>query len=107
MQEGWNWRDPRIFQISALLMLIVVGISALDFLIQPAIALTIIVVALGLHRGLTNSWNGSASALISALSRCLLLRTDSLLIAAAGVAIAGKQLVQLRGRHLFNPNAPP
>jgi enediyne biosynthesis protein E5 len=45
------------------------------------------------------------SALISGLSLCLLLRTNSLLLAAlaAVLAVAGKFLLRWRGKHLFNP----
>ncbi len=47
------------------------------------------------------------SALISALSLCLLLRTDLPLLAgaAAAVAIASKFLLRVDGGHLFNPTA--
>jgi Na+-transporting NADH:ubiquinone oxidoreductase subunit NqrB len=45
------------------------------------------------------------SALISALSLCLLLRTGSLGLAilAAGVAIASKFTLRVRAKHVFNP----
>src|SRR6185369_8204338 len=45
------------------------------------------------------------SALISGLSLCLLLRTNSLAVAVATavVAIASKFAVRWRGKHLFNP----
>jgi Na+-transporting NADH:ubiquinone oxidoreductase subunit NqrB len=45
------------------------------------------------------------SALISGLSLCLLLRTDSLVLAAAGafLAIASKFVIRVRGKHVFNP----
>ncbi len=45
------------------------------------------------------------SALISGLSLCLLLRTNSLLLAitAAVVTIASKFVIRVNGKHLFNP----
>jgi Na+-transporting NADH:ubiquinone oxidoreductase subunit NqrB len=45
------------------------------------------------------------SALISGLSLCLLLRTNSALLAvlAAAAAIASKFLLRSRGKHVFNP----
>ena len=45
------------------------------------------------------------SALISGLSLCLLLRTGSLWLAAAGAgaAIGSKFVLRWRGKHLFNP----
>ena len=48
---------------------------------------------------------GAKSALISALSLCLLLRTDHLLLAgaAASVAVLSKVLIRVRDKHVFNP----
>ena len=45
------------------------------------------------------------SALISGLSLCLLLRTNSLWLAAVAgvVTIASKSLLRWNGKHLFNP----
>jgi Na+-transporting NADH:ubiquinone oxidoreductase subunit NqrB len=45
------------------------------------------------------------SALISGLSLCLLLRTNSLIIAAgaAAIAIASKFVLRINGKHIFNP----
>src|SRR5262249_30239618 len=45
------------------------------------------------------------SALISGLSLCLLLRTNrpELALAAAVIAIAGKFVFRIRGKHIFNP----
>src|SRR5262249_54981118 len=45
------------------------------------------------------------SALISGLSLCLLLRTNSILMAvlASMITIASKFLIRFRGKHLFNP----
>jgi Na+-transporting NADH:ubiquinone oxidoreductase subunit NqrB len=47
----------------------------------------------------------SRSALISGLSLCLLLRTNYALLAclAAVITIAGKFLIRIRGKHVFNP----
>ncbi len=49
--------------------------------------------------------SGAKSALISALSLCLLLRTDALAWAAvaAALAVGSKFLVRVRGKHVFNP----
>ena len=48
---------------------------------------------------------GCKSALISALSLCLLLRTDWLALAAlaAVVAVGSKFLIRVRDKHVFNP----
>ena len=49
--------------------------------------------------------SGCKSALISALSLCLLLRTDWLALAAlaAVVAVGSKFLIRVRDKHVFNP----
>jgi len=49
--------------------------------------------------------SGAKSALISALSLCLLLRTDTLVLAAAAsvVAVGSKFVIRVRGKHVFNP----
>src|SRR5436190_15690360 len=57
----------------------------------------------------TRIWNLPAfdprSALISGLSLCLLLRTNSLLlaVATAAVTIASKFVLRFRDKHVFNP----
>jgi hypothetical protein len=49
--------------------------------------------------------SGAKSALISSLSLCLLLRTDALVLAATGsaVAVLSKFLIRVHGKHVFNP----
>src|SRR5262249_26018708 len=49
--------------------------------------------------------SGAKSALISSLSLCLMLRTDSLLVAAlaAFIAVSSKFLIRVNGKHVFNP----
>ncbi|MEZ4241395.1 MAG: RnfABCDGE type electron transport complex subunit D [Myxococcota bacterium] len=100
--------DPRYNQIFTLGALLVYGLVALDFEVQwPN------VVAVLLSTQLTQ-WLGDRrigrrydprSAAISSLSLCLLLRTNSVWVAAfAGmVAIGAKFVVRVRGKHLFNP----
>ncbi len=101
--------DPRIYQITALAGLLIYGMGWLDFEIGAAQA------ALTLGGVLLTQWACSRlgkaerfdprSALISGLSLCLLLRTNSLALAAAGavITIAGKFTLRWRGKHLFNP----
>ena len=101
--------DPRWFQISALSALLVYGMTRLHFEVAPAQA------AVTLGAVLLTQFIGTRlaplptfeakSALISGLSLCLLLRTNSLALAAlAGViTIASKFVLRIHGKHLFNP----
>ena len=101
--------DPRNYQIAALSSLLAYGLTALHFEIGGAQAAFTIAVAIAVQ------WIGTRlarqprfdpkSALISALSLCLLLRCQSLTVAAAAAAIAigSKYLVRWREKHLFNP----
>jgi enediyne biosynthesis protein E5 len=102
-------RDPRWFQIATLAGLLLYGWGWLGFdITAPRIVLTLgsVVVMQALA---TWQWHLPAfdpkSALISGLSLCLLLRTnsDGLVILAAAIAIFGKFIVRWRGKHVFNP----
>ena len=102
--------DPRHGQILTLAGLLTYGLGWLSFDIGlPQVAVTL-VSALAVQR-LGDAWtgapwrSGAKSALISALSLCLLLRTDALWIAAVGSAIAvgSKFVIRVRGKHVFNP----
>ncbi len=101
--------DPRHYQITVLACLLVYGIGWLDFEVQAGQAAAILVTALVSQYLCTRIWKLPAydprSALISGLSLCLLLRTDSLAlsVAAASVAISSKFLLRFRGKHIFNP----
>jgi Na+-transporting NADH:ubiquinone oxidoreductase subunit NqrB len=104
--------DPRLYQIGTLAALLVYGIGWLDFdITAPRVALL-------LATTLAAQWTGdqllrtgapfrstARSALISGLSLCLLLRTNraDLAVAAAAVTIAGKFLIRVGGKHIFNP----
>jgi Na+-translocating ferredoxin:NAD+ oxidoreductase RnfD subunit len=101
--------DARVYQISALSLLLVYGMWRLDLDIDPARALAIVAT------GLLTQLVGTAmiglprfdpkSALISGLSLCLLLRTDDprLAVVAAIVAVGSKFVLRVRGKHVFNP----
>lgn len=102
-------RDPRWFQIGTLSGLLVYGWLGLGFDINgPRIALTLGSI-LALQALATWLWRLPAfdpkSALISGLSLCLLLRTNSdlLVVLAAALAVFSKFLVRWRGKHVFNP----
>ena len=102
-------RDPRVYQILVLGLLLAFGIVALDFGIHWQNAVAIIVSAqlnqlagtrlAGLQRF------DPLSALITSLSLTLLLRTDLVMLAALGavIAIGSKFAIRVRGKHVFNP----
>jgi enediyne biosynthesis protein E5 len=103
--------DPRLYQIGTLASLLVYGIGWLEFDITPARAVLLLATALatqwvcGRLFGGPPFRSGARSALISGLSLCLLLRTNRVELAAlaAAITIAGKFLIRVRGKHLFNP----
>jgi Na+-transporting NADH:ubiquinone oxidoreductase subunit NqrB len=103
--------DPRLYQIGTLATLLVYGMGWLDFDITPGRVILLLTTVLA------TQWAGdrlvagppfrssARSALISGLSLCLLLRTNvtQLAILAAILTIAGKFLVRIDGKHVFNP----
>jgi len=101
--------DPRHYQIAVLASLLVYGVLALDFEIAPSRAAVILATALATQFACTRLWTlprfDARSALISGLSMCLLLRTNSVVLALAGgiIAVASKFVIQLNHKHLFNP----
>src|SRR5438309_2112584 len=101
--------DPRLYQIATLAGLLGYGVFWLDLEVQTPTAVAIVVTALVAQLACTRLTARGRfdprSALISALSLCLLLRTGSLGLAilAAGVAIASKFTLRVRDKHLFNP----
>ncbi len=102
-------KDPRLYQIAVLGLLVSYGVFVLDFGIHWYNALAIGATALSVQ------WAGTRlatlpsfdprSPMISALSLILLLRTDDVLLAmaAAAIAIGSKFLVRFNGKHMFNP----
>lgn len=106
----WLTADPRHGQIASLAALLAWGVTRLDFDLGAAQIAVTLVSALAAQRAL-DWWHGAPwtsgakSGLISALSLCLLLRTDHLAWAAAGalIAVLSKALVRVRGKHVFNP----
>jgi enediyne biosynthesis protein E5 len=112
------WRllaaDPRHGQIATLASLLTYGLIFLGFDLSLAQVAVTIVSAL-LVQAICDSWfaiggarrltSGAKSALISSLSLCLLLRTDTLALAAlaSALAIGSKVLIRVNGKHVFNP----
>jgi enediyne biosynthesis protein E5 len=100
--------DPRLYQIATLGGLLVYGVVALDLEVHRVTAVTIVATALVTQRvgaRLAGRSPELASALISALSLCLLLRTDApaLGAVAAALAIGSKFVLRVGGKHVFNP----
>src|SRR6185295_14669774 len=100
--------DPRWWQIASLAGLVTYGISVLSFDVTPWRVAVIVTAALGTQwicsraTHIAFEWK---SAMISALSLSLLMRSNSwlLLVLAALVAISSKFLIRRGGKHVFNP----
>lgn len=103
-------RDPRYYQIVCLGLLLAYGIIILDFNISLSVTLWLIVTSELFQWAFSKIYKldhfDPKSVLISALSLCLLLRTDSMLIisAAAFIAVGSKFLIRYQGKHIFNPS---
>lgn len=101
--------DPRLYQITILTGLLGYGLLWLDFEVRLANAAVIVATALAAQYAGTRLWGlptfDPKSALISSLSLCLLLRTNSPILAgvAAYLAIASKFVLRWDGKHVFNP----
>ncbi|PYM77598.1 MAG: hypothetical protein DME03_04045 [Candidatus Rokuibacteriota bacterium] len=101
--------DPRLYQIATLAGLLGYGVCWLDLEVQPQTAVVIVASALAAQLACERLAGrprfDPRSALISGLSLCLLLRTESPVVAglAAVVAIASKFTLRVRGKHVFNP----
>jgi hypothetical protein len=101
-------RDPRWYQIAVLSGLFLYGKTFLDFDVSWARAALVLAFALGtqwaFQFGRLEKFEPK-SALISALSLCLLLRTNFAIVAAfvACATIASKFVIRVHGKHVFNP----
>jgi enediyne biosynthesis protein E5 len=100
--------DPRLYQIATLAGLLGYGVLSLGLDVQPATAVVLLASVLGAQlvgARATGARFDPRSALISGLSLCLLLRTESPALATvtAALAVASKFVVRVRGKHVFNP----
>ena len=102
-------RDPRYYQIAVLASLLLYGVGWLSF-DTGEIEIAILLGAVLITQYLCNKFIAASpfdprSALISGLSLCLLLRTNSvaLLIVTAVVTIASKFFLKWNHKHIFNP----
>jgi Na+-transporting NADH:ubiquinone oxidoreductase subunit NqrB len=108
-------RDPRLFQIATLSALLAWGLSALDLEVRAPVAAAVLAAALGTQYAATRLLGlprfDPKSALISALSLTLLLRTASPALAAlaAVLTIGSKFVIRVPSaaggppKHIFNP----
>ena len=100
--------DPRVFQIVSLASLLAYGMALRGFDLTPARALLLLGAVLATQWACGRVASVAfepKSALISGLSLCLLLRTnsDALAVMTAMLTIASKFLFRIRGKHIFNP----
>jgi Na+-transporting NADH:ubiquinone oxidoreductase subunit NqrB len=102
-------QDPRLFQIGALVSLLLYGMAFLHFDVTPPRVALLIGSALAAQvlcsRAARLPSVELRSALISGLSLCLLLRTNFpfLAVVAAFVTVASKFVLRWNGKHVFNP----
>ncbi|HEY8022541.1 MAG TPA: DUF2330 domain-containing protein [Thermoanaerobaculia bacterium] len=101
--------DPRLYQIAVLAGLLLYGVLALDFEIGVPQAAVLLATALVTQYAGTRLRRLPAfdprSAMISGLSLCLLVRTNSLGLAAlaAVAAVGSKFVLRIGGKHVWNP----
>lgn len=101
--------DARIYQILFLGILLAAGAWLCDFSLRPTQIVLTFASAIGTQHIISSLFGRTPisyrSALITALSLTLLLRTDTLWAhpLAATVAISSKFFIRCRGKHLFNP----
>ncbi|MGZ8812293.1 MAG: DUF2330 domain-containing protein [Thermoanaerobaculia bacterium] len=100
--------DPRHYQIAALTLLLGYGLIILQFDVTPARVAAIVGTALltqAVCSRIAKIAFDPRSALISALSLCLLIRSNSIVfpLLAAIIAIASKFVIRWNGKHIFNP----
>src|SRR5712691_13530654 len=102
-------KDPRVYQIASLSCLLVYGMAVRGFDVSPARALLLLAACLAAQRLCERLFGPRRfepkSALISGLSLCLLLRTNSwtLALLAVVLTISSKYALRARGKHVFNP----
>ena len=101
--------DPRLFQLAFQAILLTAGVMLRDFSLLPAQMAFCIAAAMATQAcwlrifALRNV--GYLSPVITGLGLSLLLRADSLWLhpLVASLAISGKFLIRIHGKHVFNP----
>ncbi len=103
-------RDPRWGQLACLTSFTVLGAVVLHFPISTAQLILVLATCVITEEALALKARRRlifpASALITGLSLGLLLRSasDGIFVVAGVVAILSKQVIQARGKHIFNPS---
>ncbi|RKZ50689.1 MAG: hypothetical protein DRR16_02310 [Candidatus Parabeggiatoa sp. nov. 3] len=101
--------DPRYYQITMLSLLLIYGLGWLDFGVELLHIVLIISTALLTQWVCTRFFKlpyfDYRSPLISSLSLCLLLRTNTLLLMSltAAITILSKFIFRWKNKHIFNP----
>src|SRR5262245_15090589 len=114
MSSRFNWRvvvqnDARHYQIAALASLLIYGLARLHLDIGLGRVALVLSTVLVTQFCCTRCWRlpyfDPRSAMISGLSLCLLLRTNSIAFAVitAVVTILSKFVIRWNGKHIFNP----
>ena len=109
LKAQFSTLDPRLYQIASLSTLLLYGMVWLHFDVSPWQITITLGTALLTQYACTRLFNlpsfDPRSPLISALSLCLLLRTNHLEVAAlaAFIAIGSKFIIRWKDKHLFNP----
>jgi Na+-transporting NADH:ubiquinone oxidoreductase subunit NqrB len=114
MSNRLNWgvvvqNDPRHYQIATLGLLLIYGLVRLQVDIGLGRVAVILLTALAAQYFCARVWRlpffDARSAMISGLSLCLLLRTNSIVLAmlSAVLTILSKFVVRWNGKHIFNP----
>ena len=115
-------KDARYFQIIFQCSFLAYGIFYLGWNAEWALYTTYLSVSIAtqlvaeivLSQVKNKSWpsinkikNGIPSVIISSMGLCLLLKTNSLPVAAlaAFISIASKYIIRINGKHIFNPSA--
>lgn len=102
-------KDPRHYQIAYLSIFLVYGIFFLGWDVQlwqyVATFAACILTQIFFVSRTTKRYSSVKSAMISALSLCLLFKAASLwvVLLAAVLSIASKFLIRIKGKHVFNP----
>lgn len=106
---AFHHSDPRHFQLAILSVLLLYGIGWLEFDIEMSQVLMLLSTALATQYAGTRIFRLPAfdprSPLISGLSLCLLLRTNSLVLtlATGTLTILSKFIFKWNRKHIFNP----
>ena len=112
VQSRWLniFSDARDYQILFLLSFLTIGIWSRDFTIRWDNVLSVIISAVITQMIADRVWKSPnpsiRSALITAISLCLLLRTNHwmTMVFAGSVSILSKFAFRYRGKHFFNPS---